>query len=180
MGGSIRARLVVFFGFIFVVVGLAAGVVIVAADAVRSDVSFVERTSLPAAGLIGQAHLGAAEYQADQLEYLLASSSSGRDRATAEMERHGTEVDAAFAELAGLTMTPPGVPGRPTEPRPLALSRPVAGPTLRPRPQPSCPATQPPRSSLLTRPWTTGLSCSRPTRPRLPRRRARCSASCPL
>jgi methyl-accepting chemotaxis protein len=104
MGRSIRVKLVGVFGLVFLVMGVAGGFVVVFAGTARNNVSEVGGQNLPATRLIGDLHLGIAEYQRDLLAYLAATDTAAVDAARGEIARHKTEVDDALQALAALPM----------------------------------------------------------------------------
>jgi methyl-accepting chemotaxis protein len=106
MGGSIRVKLVIVFGFVFVVMGAAAGLTVLTANSVKGNVNSVVDNYLPARGFIGELRLGIIEYQRDQFACLLALDRNARADAITQMEKHSGEVGAAFDKLAALPMSP--------------------------------------------------------------------------
>jgi methyl-accepting chemotaxis protein len=85
---------------------MVSGISIVATGATRSDVASVGTTYMPATRLVGDLHLGVAEYNRDQLTYLAAADAAAQATAQSEMTRHEGEVTASFVQLGALTLSP--------------------------------------------------------------------------
>jgi methyl-accepting chemotaxis protein len=103
---SIRAKLMAVFALIFVVMGIAFGIVIVFTNDVHTDVSTVDADYLPMTRDVGSLHRTLAEYRSHQLSYLLATNAQDESNARDALAKAQAETVAAFNDLAALPMTP--------------------------------------------------------------------------
>ena len=106
MRSSLRFKLVGVVAIVLAGMALAAGASVVATGTARGDVAAVNTTYMPATRLIGDLHLGVAEYNRDQLTYAAAQDAAARTSATAAMTKHQGEVGDSFDSLAALALTP--------------------------------------------------------------------------
>ena len=97
---GVRGKLLVSFAVVFVLVTALGGVLFVQIASLNSSVQTIGTQTLTEISAIGDLHLGIAEYQRDQLNYLSAPSDSEASDALAEMTKHQGEINDAFATFA--------------------------------------------------------------------------------
>ena len=106
MRRSLRFKLLGVVAVVLAGMTMAAALCVIATTGAQGDVSSLDGISMPATRLVGDLHLGVAEFNRDQLAYLAASDATGEAAAKAAMTQHQGEVADAFAGLAALSLTP--------------------------------------------------------------------------
>jgi methyl-accepting chemotaxis protein len=105
MRRSLRFKLLATFGLVFAAMIAATALTVAMGGAARSDVAAMDTNYVPAAHLVGELHLAAAEVKGDQTDYLLAGNASAATAASAKLDDHLREVTEAFDGLAALSLS---------------------------------------------------------------------------
>ena len=106
MRRSLRLKLLSTFAVVFAVMAVAAVAVVVFAGTAGTDVATVDSKYVPAAQLVGDLHLAAAEVNADQSAYVLAENPTALAAASARLDKHLGEVVDSLDGLAALSLAP--------------------------------------------------------------------------
>jgi methyl-accepting chemotaxis protein len=104
MRRSLRFKLVGVVAIVLGTMAVAASAAVVVAGAARNDVVAINGTYMPATRLIGDLHLGAAEYHSDQLAYLAAQDAAARTTASTLIAKHAGAVSVSLGAIAALPL----------------------------------------------------------------------------
>jgi methyl-accepting chemotaxis protein len=103
---GVRGKLLASFAVVFLLVGALGIFLDLQTSATSASIASIGGQTLPETIAIGDLHLGVAEYQRDQLNYISAPSDKERADALAEMKQHAGEVGDAFASFAAADLAP--------------------------------------------------------------------------
>ena len=106
MRRSLRFKLLSTFGLVFAAMTAAAVLTVAVGGIARTDVATMDGKYVPAARLVGELHLAAAEVNADQSAYLLAENPSALAAASASLDPKRAVIAERGQDRLG------GVPGR--------------------------------------------------------------------
>ena len=97
---GVRGKLLASFAVVFVLVAALGCFLFLQISSLNSSVQSIGSETLTEVSSIGDLHLGIAEYQRDQLNYLSAPSAAAASDALGKMTKHQGEIDDAFAAFA--------------------------------------------------------------------------------